>query len=122
MLGDHGSIPGRDQFFVDAALPSRRIAGTTAVISAFVGRGYFHWLWDVLPRLGLLEESGNSIGSIDSFVVPGYFSGFQIETLSALGIGRSRVISSLKDRHIEAERLLGCRVPPHGLSTVPAQR
>jgi capsular polysaccharide biosynthesis protein len=111
MLGDHGSIPGRDQFFVDAALPSRRIAGTTAVISAFVGRGYFHWLWDVLPRLGLLEESGNSIGSIDSFVVPGYFSGFQIETLSALGIGRSRVISSLKDRHIEAERLLVPSLP-----------
>jgi capsular polysaccharide biosynthesis protein len=111
MLGDHGLIPGGDQFFVDAALPARAVRGTVAVISAFVGRGYFHWLWDVLPRLRLLKESGNSIDSIDSFVVPGYFSGFQIETLSALGIGRSRVISSLQDRNIEAERLLVPSLP-----------
>ena len=111
MLGDHGSIPGGDQFFIDAALPTRAVKGTVAVISAFVGRGYFHWLWDVLPRLGLLAESGNSIDSIDSFVVPGYFSGFQIETLSALGIGRSRVISSLQDRNIEAARLLVPSLP-----------
>ncbi|MGH8925073.1 MAG: glycosyltransferase family 61 protein [Acidimicrobiia bacterium] len=111
MLGDHGSIPGRDQFFVDAALPSRPVKGTVAVLTAFVGRGYFHWLWDVLPRLRLLEESGNAIDSIGAFVVPGYFSGFQIETLSALGVGRPRVISSLHDRNIEAELLLVPSLP-----------
>ena len=111
MLGDHGSIPGRDEFFVDAALPSRHVAGSVAVITAFVGRGYFHWLWDVLPRLGLLEEAGNSLDSIEWFVVPGYFAGFQIETLSALGIERARVISSLQDRNVEAERLLVPSLP-----------
>ncbi|HJQ95327.1 MAG TPA: glycosyltransferase family 61 protein [Acidimicrobiia bacterium] len=111
MLGDHGTIPGRDEFFVDAALPSRHVAGSVAVISAFVGRGYFHWLWDVLPRLGLLEEAGNSLDSIDWFVVPGYFAGFQIETLSALGIERARVISSLQHRNVEAERLLVPSLP-----------
>ena len=111
MLGDHGLIPGGNEFFVDAALPHRHVKGSVAVISAFVGRGYFHWLWDVLPRLGLLEESGHPIDSIDSVVVPGYFAGFQMETLSALGIERPRIISSLQDRNIEAEQLLVPSLP-----------
>ena len=106
MLGDHGSIPGGSEFFTDAALPVKEVRGTVAVLSAFVGRGYFHWLWDVLPRLGLLEDAGIDLSEVDRFVVPGYFSGFQIETLSALGIDRSRVLSSLQERHISASRLL----------------
>jgi hypothetical protein len=111
MLGDHGSIPGGSDFFTDASLPVRKIRGTVAVLSAFVGRGYFHWLWDVLPRLGLLEDAGVDLDEVDRFLVPGYFSGFQIETLTSLGIGRSRVLSSLQDRHIEADRLLVPSLP-----------
>lgn len=111
MLGDHGEIPGGPEFFIDAALPARRIKGTVAVLSTFVGRGYFHWLWEVLPRLGLLEDAGVDLGEVDAFVVPGYFSGFQLETLTSLGIERSRVVSSLLDRHVVADRLLVPSLP-----------
>jgi capsular polysaccharide biosynthesis protein len=106
MLGDHGTVPGGKEFYVDAALPAKRIKGNVAVLSSFVGRGYFHWLWDVLPRLGLLNDAGVDLDEIDYFVVPGYFSGFQIETLTTLGIHRSRVLSSLLHRHILADELL----------------
>lgn len=106
MLGDHGDVPGRGEFYVDAALPAKRIKGTVAVLSSFVGRGYFHWLWDVLPRLGLLHNAGLDLDEIDYFVVPGYFSGFQIETLTTLGIHRSKILSSLLHRHLLADELM----------------
>ena len=111
VLEDHDDVPDGEEFFTDAALPVRNVAGTVAVLSAFYGRTYFHWMWDVLPRLKLLEDAGINLDDVDAFVVPGYFSGFQIESLSALGIGRNRVLSSLKHRNIEAERLLVPSLP-----------
>jgi hypothetical protein len=104
--GHYSEIPGGDEFWKDAALSPRRIKGTLAVLTAFHGRGYFHWMWDVLPRLAVLEQAGVDLGTIDRFLVPGYFAGYQIESLSAIGIGRDRVISSLADRHIVADTLV----------------
>lgn len=111
MLGVYGSVPGGEEFFVDASLPPRQVTGIVAVLSAYVGRGYFHWLWDVLPRVGLLTKAGFEVSSIDSFVVPAYMSGFQTETLRSIGIGRSRVISSFQSRHIQADLLLVPSLP-----------
>jgi hypothetical protein len=111
VLQDHDDVPDGEEFFVDAALPVRHISGTVAVLSAFYGRTYFHWMWDVLPRLGILQDGGVDLDDIDMFVVPGYFSGFQFETLNALGIGRSRIISSLKHRNIRADQLLVPSLP-----------
>ena len=90
----------------DASLPARRVSGTVMALSAFAGRGYFHWLWDVLPKLGLLADAGLKTTEIDRFVVPSYLPGFQIETLTGLGIDRDRIIVGLKDRHVQAERLV----------------
>lgn len=106
-----GDVPDGEEFYVDASLPIRRVRGTVAALSAFYGRTYFHWVFDVLPRLGLLQDAGVDLADVDAFVVPGYFSGFQIETLTELGIRRNRVISSLKHRHVEAERLLVPSLP-----------
>jgi capsular polysaccharide biosynthesis protein len=106
MLDKNRLIPGGDQFFVDASLPARRINGTVAVLSAYAGSGYFHWLWDVIPRLGLIKDSGIDLDSIDAFAVPSYMPGFQIETLTELGLGRSRIINTFKHRHLQATHLL----------------
>jgi hypothetical protein len=111
LLGEQDEVPAGDEFWVDSVLPARRVRGTVAVLSGFFGRTYFHWLFDVLPRLGLLQDAGIDLDEVDSFIVPGYFSGFQIETLRSLGIGRGRIISSLKHRHIEADRLLVPSLP-----------
>jgi capsular polysaccharide biosynthesis protein len=110
-LAGTNDIPDGEEFYVDAALPIRHIAGSVAVLSAFYGRSYFHWVFDVLPRLGILEHVGMDLNDVDFFVVPGYFAGFQIETLTELGIRRDRVISSLKHRHIRADRLLVPSLP-----------
>jgi hypothetical protein len=106
LWGSHGTIPDEHQLPTDWALPPRRLHGSVAVLSAFVGRGYFHWVFDVLPRLRLLREAGFDLEDFDAFVVPGYFARFQVETLTALGIPRKKIVSNLLNRHVQADRLV----------------
>lgn len=85
--------------------------GRAAVLSTYVGRGYFHWLFDVLPRFALLEAAGEPLSSVDSFVVPSYFARYQIESMTRFGIGRDRIIGSFQHRHVVADRLLVPSLP-----------
>ncbi|MBD2165782.1 glycosyltransferase family 61 protein [Calothrix membranacea FACHB-236] len=39
-------------------IPKKRFSGTVAVLTHPQQHGYFHWLFDVLPRLALLEKVG----------------------------------------------------------------
>jgi hypothetical protein len=103
---DPDLFPGAEDFFSDARLPIRHLRGTVALLTSYFGRGYFHWMFDVLPRLGLLEGTGYRRPEVDYFVVPMRFSGFQVETLESLGIPPTRLISSFHSRHIFADRLL----------------
>ena len=142
VLGEHGAVATPDGLVIDRA--SRPVASLNAhlsgyhannlspftlqsewtrrpkriaqaaVLSTFVGRGYFHWLFDILPRLKLLEESGNSLSSIQEFVVPSYFARYQIETLARFGIRRDRIVSSFRHRHIVSDLLVA---PSHPRET-----
>lgn len=85
--------------------PPRRMRGTAVVLSTFAGRGYYHWLFDVLARLATLEDAGLT-EQPDYFIVNNYSAGYQIETLTKLGIGRHRVVTSFRNPHLEVERLL----------------
>lgn len=106
LLREQDEIPEPEEFFRDSALPPRHLPGRVAVLSTFFGRTYFHWMFDVIPRLGVLQDAGIELDSIDTFVVPGYFSGFHHETLKSVGITRSRIVSSLRNRHVQADLLL----------------
>tara|TARA_B100000029_G_scaffold516568_1_gene631214 strand:- start:1379 stop:2512 length:1134 start_codon:yes stop_codon:yes gene_type:complete len=65
---------------------------------------YWHWLFDVLPRFKLCEDTTN-IGKIDYFLLPDNQKSFQIETLNLLNISKSKQISSQFYRHIIADEL-----------------
>jgi len=102
--------------YVESHRSPRRLRGSAAVLSAYFGRGYFHWLYDVLPRFGLLRNAGIDVASVDHFVVPSYFAPFQIETLRVLGIPSRRLVSSFQHRHVVADQLLVPSLPrPLGL-------
>ncbi len=63
---------------------------------------YWHWLYDVLPRLKILEDKVN-INNIDYFLFPNLTEKFQIQTLDLLKIPIDKRISSRKFRHIQTE-------------------
>lgn len=86
--------------------PRRRIEATVAVIATFRSGTYYHWLFDTLPRLDLLRQSGIAF---DRLVVP---TGkvFQRETLAQLGVDPRRIVAPA-DEHIEASRLVVPSLP-----------
>ena len=65
---------------------------------------YFHWLFDVLPRLHLLEKK-NKLKLIDYFLLPSKDLKFQKETLSFLNLKGKKLLSSKDYRHISSKNL-----------------
>ena len=82
-----------------------RINETIAVLSALGGSNYFHWMFDILPRIHLLQKSG-LLGEVDKFLINELVSSYQTETLEVLGIPNSQLIQSHPSLHIEAATLI----------------
>jgi hypothetical protein len=53
----------------------------------------FHWITDVLPRLGLARRAGYNTASFDWVLVNGLTHPFQQETLEHIGISKKRCLS-----------------------------
>jgi hypothetical protein len=66
---------------------------------------YFHWLFDVLPRIHLLNASG-LLDHVSWYLVPCYRFKYQIDTLALLGIRKDRIIDGSKVMHLQAHKLL----------------
>lgn len=60
---------------------------------------YFHWMYDVLPRIAICEEVFN-ITKIDYFLFPSLDKRFQRESLDLLKIPKASRISSKIYRHV----------------------
>ena len=88
--------------------PVKRIEGVAAFISQKFasGNNYFHWFFQDIARLHLLELAGIELASIDKFVFAQIQKDFQREVLEVFGIPDSKVIQSIHEPHISAGRLL----------------
>ena len=79
-----------------------------SVLSLLTGGGgnenYWHWMFDVLPRLSICEDIIN-LDEIDFFLVPDNKKSFQAESLDILKIPKAKQISSKKYRHIFTSNL-----------------
>ena len=80
-----------------------------SILSLLTGGGgnnnYWHWLFDVLPRLALCSKTVN-LSELDYFLLPAHTKKFQIESLDHLSIPKNKRISSEKFRHIKAQKLI----------------
>ena len=65
---------------------------------------YFHWMYDVLPRIALCEKI-NIFDKIDYFLLPNADLNFQRETLNFLNINTKKFLNSKKYRHIYCDNL-----------------
>lgn len=101
--------PGNDhEVFLQLKLPDMESCrGTVAVISAPESeRNYFHWMFDVLPRIKLLGEAGFSIDEIDRFITNMTGLPFQVETLASLGVPSEKLKKANRGLHLQADRLI----------------
>lgn len=82
-----------------------RLSGRGALLATTGGETYFHWLWDILPRLGLLEQAGEVLGSFDYFLVnqPPHLR--LLSPLESMGISREKLIFLKKRSHFICDSL-----------------
>lgn len=80
------------------------LEGTMAVLTFCGSHNYFHWLYDVLPRLAMLKTSGIPYTSI--IMNPNPYGPFVEQTWAMLGISESSVIRTNPETYIEADQLL----------------
>jgi len=86
--------------------PVEYIQGKTALLSSLAGHVYYHWMFDLLPRIELIRLSGIKLAEIDWFVVNSLSKNYQKETLRLMGIPDRKIIESDQHSHIEATELI----------------
>lgn len=65
---------------------------------------YFHWLFEVLPRLEILNRS-EEIKNIDYFLLPSIKMAHQLETFDLLNIPHKKLLDSNTYKHIFCDEL-----------------
>lgn len=84
------------------------------VLSLLTGGGantnYFHWLFDVLPRLYLYKKT-KTLNTLDFILVPNFKLEFQKTTLKILGFPRDKILDSTEIRHLYADQLYATSHP-----------
>lgn len=99
--------------------PVKIIDGDVAVLSVrWGGTVYFHWLFDVISRLDLLEKSGINLEKIDYFLINRYQQNYEKEIISILGIPPAKIMEICHYPHIQAKRVIVPSVPPRGQSMI----
>jgi capsular polysaccharide biosynthesis protein len=82
-----------------------------AVLATDGAEIYFHWFFQLLPRLELIRRAGIDIDSIEYFVVNDLSKPFQRESMEALGIDRARIIETSKVPYLRARELIVPSIP-----------
>lgn len=84
-----------------------RLVGTTLMFATSAGAHcYYHWMLEILPKLGMLEREGISLDSIDHFLVREITGDWQLQTLARFGIDSSRIVETVKQPHWCCDKLL----------------
>ncbi len=71
---------------------------------------YWHWLFDVLPRLALCEKT-LGLNKINFFLLPSLHRKFQIQSLELLDIPKNKCLSSEFFSHIQSTELIATEHP-----------
>lgn len=89
----------------------QRLEGTVSLLAASNGDNYYHWLFDSLPRLWLLQRAGFRLEDVDWFILNQSRPAFQVQTLEKAGIARSKLRYTSKYRIVQCRRLLVPSMP-----------
>lgn len=104
---DNASIKENDVLKYGTPRIKKKINGN--VLSLLSGgaanHNYFHWLYDVLPRIALCEKI-NILDKVDFYLLPNIDLKFQIQSLNCLKLSSKKFLNSKKYRHIDCKNLI----------------
>ncbi|MGN7358662.1 glycosyltransferase family 61 protein [Paenibacillus sp. SAF-054] len=95
----------RHPIFRQRNLPGlQKIGGTTAALAYCGGYNYFHWMYDVIARWGMLIESGIAYDQVVVNANP--YRAFVGETLAMLGVAEDKLVRTHPGLYLQSERLV----------------
>ena len=72
---------------------------------------YWHWLFDVLPRIEIYKKKNKNFDKINFFLFPSLNNKFQKEFFYFLKINPKKRLSSKNYRHFKADRIIATSHP-----------
>ena len=85
----------------------KHLQGTSLMLGNSAGANcYYHWMLDLLPKLGYLERAGFDLSTINYFLVRETVTPFQIESLKKFGIDSSKIIQTGKHPYLSCDEVL----------------
>ena len=104
---DWGANQGNHRVMRQLWLPrKKRISGQVAVLASTGSANYYHWLFDVLPRLEILRKAGFLQNPNLSFILERPLNTFQRESLRYYGFSLPRVFFLEDFPHMECEEMI----------------
>lgn len=80
-----------------------RTVGTVALLAAPQSQNYYHFVFDLIPRLALLDTWSTVI---DTYAVPAGLLPAQIEALDLMGITQARRLALTEHSHLQVANLV----------------
>jgi capsular polysaccharide biosynthesis protein len=88
----------------------KHLSGTAIVLRPSSGN-YFHWMFESLAGLYMLEKSGFSLEDVDYCILQNCCSAYQRNTLISLGVPQSKIIKTVDHPHLKADFLIAPSLP-----------
>lgn len=106
-LIENGSIKKNIIFKEGTAKFKKRINGNVfSLLTGGAGKeNYFHWLFDVIPRIAILEKSGLKLKNL-KFLLPSLKFRFQKETIKSLKLAERNCFDSRNFKHFLADKII----------------
>ena len=83
------------------------LAGITVLFALSAGAHcYYHWMLDILPKLGVLEKAGIKLGEIDNLLVRQADRAFQKDTLMHFGFDGNRIVETKDNNRLLCEKVI----------------
>lgn len=87
----------------------RRLAGRSALIGGIGHRNFYHWLFDSLPRIGLVRDAG--LDAVDRWIVPATELAVARELLVRAGIDPGKLEALGRRDHVVCDELVLTSAP-----------
>jgi hypothetical protein len=81
-----------------------------AVVTTEGANTYYHWLFDILPRIHLLEKSA-LMNEIEAFIFPELKHDFQRESLLKIGFPLDKILEIKPNEYLESKEIIVPSLP-----------
>ncbi|TGA98713.1 glycosyltransferase family 61 protein [Sporolactobacillus shoreae] len=96
--------PENHSIFKEKTLPAVSFVKNAADLTHVFSRNYYHWMYEVLPRIHLIQQSGLAVNQYIVNTEPE--QPYQTETLNQIGLNHGQLLRTHVGFHVQADHLI----------------